>query len=160
MELFLYQCWSNSNCDWGNRRLKKQKFMKLTDHTHACNDLTNFEYVVHAMTGNGCYLNLQKLACKNSWNHFGQTFFWRVLAIENHCAAAWYPAAASASRAQAACRARRLHWTSEQQAIITQLNCSSCLHTWFCTDWVSQIESLLLSTTCRRMLHKYSAGHV
>ena len=44
--------------------MKFKKFVKLTDHTYACNDLTNFEYVVHAMTGNGCYLNLKKLACK------------------------------------------------------------------------------------------------
>ena len=141
--------------DW-----KKKKSWKSTDHTYACNDLTNFEYEVLANRKRKLWEFAETCFCKNSWNHFGQTFFRRVLAIWNHCAAAWYPAAASASRAQAACRARRLHWTSEQQAIITQLNCSSCLHTWFCTDWVSQIESLLLATTCRRMLHKYSAGHV
>ena len=38
-----------------------KKFVKMTDHNHACNDLTDFEYVVHAMTGNGSYLNLHKL---------------------------------------------------------------------------------------------------
>ena len=27
--------------------------MKLTDHTYACNSLTNFEYEAHAITGNG-----------------------------------------------------------------------------------------------------------
>ena len=26
------------------------------DHTHACNDLTHFEYVVHTMTGNRSYI--------------------------------------------------------------------------------------------------------
>ena len=34
-------------------------FVKLTDHTCACNDLTNFECEAHA-TGNGSYVNLQK----------------------------------------------------------------------------------------------------
>ena len=33
----------------------------MTDHTYACNDLTNFEYAVHAIAGNGSYLNWQKL---------------------------------------------------------------------------------------------------
>ena len=32
---------------------KVEKFVKLTDHTYAYNNLTNFEYKVHAMTGNG-----------------------------------------------------------------------------------------------------------
>ena len=62
-------------------KMRFKKFVKLTDHTQACNDLTNFEYVVHAMTGNGCYLNLQKLACKNSWNQFGWNYFRLVLAV-------------------------------------------------------------------------------
>ena len=44
--------------------MRFKKFVKLTDDTHACYNLTNFQYVVNAMTGNGCYLNLQKLACK------------------------------------------------------------------------------------------------
>ena len=43
-----------------------KKLMKLTDHYHTCNDLTNFEYEVHARNGNGSYLNFQKLAWKNS----------------------------------------------------------------------------------------------
>ena len=30
-----------------------KKFVKLTSHTRSCNDLTNFEYQVRAMTGNG-----------------------------------------------------------------------------------------------------------
>ena len=39
-----------------------QKIVKLTDHTYTSNDLTNFEYVVLDINGNGSYLNLQKLA--------------------------------------------------------------------------------------------------
>ena len=46
---------------------------------------TNFECKGQA-TGNGSYVNLQKLACKNSWNHFGWTYFRRILSIWNHCA--------------------------------------------------------------------------
>jgi len=42
------------------------KFVKLTDYTYACNDLTSFEYEAHAMTGNGSYVNLLKVASKNS----------------------------------------------------------------------------------------------
>ena len=44
--------------------MRFEKFVKLTDHTYTCNDLTNFEYVVPDIdiTGNGNYLNLQKLA--------------------------------------------------------------------------------------------------
>jgi len=43
-----------------------QKLVKLTDHTCACNNLTSFEYEDYAMTGNGNYGNLLKLAWKNS----------------------------------------------------------------------------------------------
>ena len=63
---------------------KIKKYVKLTDHTCACSDLTNFECEVEA-TGNGIYVNFQKLAWKNSWNHFGWTYFWRVSVIWNHC---------------------------------------------------------------------------
>jgi hypothetical protein len=35
------------------------------DHTCACNDLTNFECEAQA-TGNGSYVNFQKLAWKSS----------------------------------------------------------------------------------------------
>ena len=63
-----------------------EKFVKLTDHTCACNNLTSSEYDVHGMTGNGSYLIIQKLAWKNLWNHFKLTYFWRVLAVWNHCA--------------------------------------------------------------------------
>jgi len=38
-----------------------QKFVKLTGHTYACNSLTNFQYEVHAMTGNRNQVNLLKL---------------------------------------------------------------------------------------------------
>ena len=44
--------------------------------------------VVQAMTGNGSNVYLQKLACKDLWNHFWGTYFRRLLAIWNHCAAA------------------------------------------------------------------------
>ena len=39
-----------------------EKFVKLTDHACACNDLTSFKYEKHEITGNGSYLNMQKLA--------------------------------------------------------------------------------------------------
>ena len=32
---------------------KIEKFVKLTDHSYACNSLTNFEYEAHTITGNG-----------------------------------------------------------------------------------------------------------
>ena len=32
--------------------------MKLTGHSFSCNTLTNFEYHMRAMTGNGNYVNL------------------------------------------------------------------------------------------------------
>ena len=41
-----------------------QKFVKLTDRNCACNGLTNFKCEVQA-TGNGSYVNLQKLQWKN-----------------------------------------------------------------------------------------------
>ena len=41
-----------------------EKFVKLTDHTCACNDLTSFEYEVHQLTGSGCYLNMQQILKK------------------------------------------------------------------------------------------------
>ena len=60
-----------------------KKFVKFTDHTCACHDLTNFEFEGNTIAGNGSYVNLQKLAEKNLWNH--RTYFWRVLAFCNHC---------------------------------------------------------------------------
>ena len=55
------------------------KFVKLTDHTCACNNLTHFECEVQA-TGNGSYVNLQKLPweklVKSPWaNLFFGGFF-------------------------------------------------------------------------------------
>ena len=44
---------------------KVKFFLKWTDYTYTYNDLTNFEYVVLDITGNGSYLNL-----KNSLKHF------------------------------------------------------------------------------------------
>ena len=38
-----------------------KKFVKLMDHTYACNGLTNFEYEANAMTGIKNYVNLLKL---------------------------------------------------------------------------------------------------
>ena len=39
--------------------------MKLTDHVNVYNSLTNFEYEVIEITGNGNYVNLLKFAGKN-----------------------------------------------------------------------------------------------
>ena len=39
-----------------------RKFLKLTSHTYAYNNLTNFKY---AITENGNYANLLQFACKN-----------------------------------------------------------------------------------------------
>jgi len=36
--------------------------VKLTGYTNAYNSLTNFEYEVNELTGNGNYVNLLKLA--------------------------------------------------------------------------------------------------
>ena len=44
--------------------------MKLTDRTCACNNSTSFECEAQA-PGNESYVNLQKLAWKNSYKHFG-----------------------------------------------------------------------------------------
>ena len=53
--------------------------MKLTDHTYACNSLTNF-YLNQSIeiTRNRNHAKLLKLAWKNSWNHIKWTYFWRV----------------------------------------------------------------------------------
>ena len=58
--------------------------MKLTDYTYACISLTNFEYEVHEMTGNGNQANLLKLADgKNCDLIFGGFY-----PFGNHCVAA------------------------------------------------------------------------
>ena len=59
-------------------KIKSWKFVKLTDHTCACNDLTSFVCELQP-TKNGSYVNLQKLTWKNSWNHIWWIFFRRVL---------------------------------------------------------------------------------
>ena len=48
-------------------KMRFKRFVKLTNHTYAYNDFTYcLEYVVYEMTGNGSYLNWQKLVWKNS----------------------------------------------------------------------------------------------
>jgi hypothetical protein len=49
--------------------MRFKKFVKLTDHTGACNDLTNFKSEALAKTGNGCYENMPKLVWIISSNH-------------------------------------------------------------------------------------------
>ena len=58
-------------------KIRLKKFVKLTDHTWAGNDLTSFEYEDHAKTGNGSY-EYADTCTKNSWNHLEGTYFWRV----------------------------------------------------------------------------------
>ena len=58
------------------KNLIQNWFVKLTDHTCACNDLTSFEYEVHDLTGNGSYVSfvLEKLV-KSLWaNLFPASF--------------------------------------------------------------------------------------
>jgi hypothetical protein len=57
-ESFLQKNWANVKNPPKMRYIQK---IRENDGSHACNDLTDFEYVVHAMTGNGSYLNLHKL---------------------------------------------------------------------------------------------------
>lgn len=59
-------------------KIKIWKIVKLTDYNNAYNSLTNCEYKVNELIGNGNYVNLLKLAGKNSWNHFSLTYFWRI----------------------------------------------------------------------------------
>ena len=59
--------WSLSSCDQFLSVFQvSEKYVKLTDHTYACNSLTNFKYEVHAVTGNGNGVNQLKLTSKNS----------------------------------------------------------------------------------------------
>ena len=39
-------------------KLRFKKIVKLSGHTCYCKDLTNFEYQVRAMTGNGNYVKV------------------------------------------------------------------------------------------------------
>ena len=54
---------------WANcqkpAKVKVEKFVKLTDHTCVCNDLTSFEYEAHTMTRNGSCLKMLEFAWKN-----------------------------------------------------------------------------------------------
>ena len=52
-----------------------KKFVKLTSHTCSCNDLTNFEYQVRAMTGNGNFANLFEFAEEFWKSHQVKIFF-------------------------------------------------------------------------------------
>ena len=55
----------NTKSDFKNREIH---WVRLTlDDTYPCNSLTNFEYEVRSMTGNGNYLNLLKTVWKNYW---------------------------------------------------------------------------------------------
>ena len=46
--------WSLSSCDQFLSVFQvSEKYVKLTDHTYACNSLTNFEYEAHPFIGNG-----------------------------------------------------------------------------------------------------------
>lgn len=53
---------SETEASWAKKQkpAKKdiQNSVKLTDHICYCYDLTNFEYQVHTMTGNGSYVNI------------------------------------------------------------------------------------------------------
>ena len=72
-------------------KLKKirQKFVKLIDHKNAFGNLDKFGIWSEEWNDwNGNHVNLQKRFRRVSWNHFRWTYFWRVLAIWNYCAAA------------------------------------------------------------------------
>ena len=55
--------------------MRFKRFVKLTGYTYVSNSLTNFEYVVHAKTGNGSYLNLQTLHGKTRETTLGELIF-------------------------------------------------------------------------------------
>ena len=83
-------------------KIKFEKFMKLTDHTCACNNLTSFECESQA-PGNGSYVNFQILPWKNSWKHLGRNYvladFWH---LEPLC---------GSGRQQSCCSKERLRWS-------------------------------------------------
>ena len=64
--------------------MRFKKFVKLTNHTCACNDLTNFECEAQA-TGNGSYVKLQKHMEKLVKSP-GVNLFSADFAIWIHCA--------------------------------------------------------------------------
>ena len=47
-------------------KIKPKKLVKLIDHTNVYNSLTNFEYQVNEITGNGNFVKLLKFTRKNS----------------------------------------------------------------------------------------------
>ena len=55
---------------------KVKKSVKLTDHTCHCNNLTNLQWPE------------TKIWWKSSWNPIKRSYFWRVLAVWNHCVVA------------------------------------------------------------------------
>ena len=55
--------WSNGK---NPPKIKFKQFVKLINHTYACNSLTSFKYEVHAVTGNENGANQLKLSSKNS----------------------------------------------------------------------------------------------
>ena len=57
---YIAQLWQTSK----TRQKLIEKFVKLMDHSCACNDLTSFEYEVHGMTGNGSYFNIAETCMK------------------------------------------------------------------------------------------------
>ena len=87
---------SNSRQKWDSK-----KFVKLRDHTYACNSLANFPFPVIAMNGN--HVNLLNFTRKNSWNHFMWNYFRRILAIWNHCVAVGSLARSLAGRLYCSC---------------------------------------------------------
>ena len=67
-------------------KIRFPKFVKLTDYTYAFNSLITFKYEAQSRIGNGNFVNLLKLALKNSWKQFKQIYFWRDFAFWPNCA--------------------------------------------------------------------------
>ena len=75
----LGQMWkTHQKFDWKSREIEWLYY--------AYDNLTYFRYVAHKITGNGNDVNQLKFAWNNSWNHISWIYFWRVLAIGDHCA--------------------------------------------------------------------------
>ena len=60
-----------------------RKIREIECDSCVCNNLTSFEPEAKIM-----YINQLKIALKNTWNHIKGTYFWRILRIWNHSAAA------------------------------------------------------------------------
>ena len=64
----------------------KMRIMKMVEIDWLyCNGLIPFKYEGYSIIGNGNKVNLLKLTRKILWKHNRWTYFWRVLAICNHC---------------------------------------------------------------------------